>query len=108
VQRVVKNSPAAALGLQAGHYPLKINDQEVLLGGDIILSVNGTPVGERSDAVAQIDRWVGQARAGDPMRITVLRASGSPPVRKRPANNPAGCAPCSPTCPPPMGGWHSH
>jgi serine protease Do len=87
VQRVVKNSPAAALGLQAGHYPLKINDQEVLLGGDIILSVNGTPVGERSDAVAQIDRWVGQARAGDPMRITVLRAG---PILHLPAGKPAG------------------
>jgi len=74
VQRVVKNSPAAALGLQAGRYPLKINDHAVVLGGDIILSVNGISVGERSDAVEQIDRSLGQAKAGDTVRITVLRA----------------------------------
>jgi serine protease Do len=74
VQRVVKNSPAEALGLQAGRYPLKINDQNVVLGGDIILSVNGISVGEKSDAVEQIDRSLGQAKAGNSIRITVLRA----------------------------------
>jgi S1-C subfamily serine protease len=73
VQRVVKNSPAAALGLQAGHYPLKVNDRRVVLGGDIILAVNGIPVGEKSGAVEQIDRSLGRARAADPIRITVLR-----------------------------------
>src|SRR5713226_1903444 len=74
VQRIVKNSPAAALGLQAGHYPLTINDKEVVLGGDIILSVNGVSVGEGSDAVEQIDRWVGQSKPAEPIRIFVLRA----------------------------------
>jgi serine protease Do len=74
VQRVVKNSPAAALGLEAGRYPLKINDQNVVLGGDIILSVNGISVGEKGDAVEHVNRSLGQAKAGDSIRITVLRA----------------------------------
>jgi len=74
VQRVVKNSPAAALGLEAGRYPLKINSQNVVLGGDIILSVNGISVGEKGDAVEKVDRSLGQAKAGDSIRITVLRA----------------------------------
>jgi len=45
-----------------------------VLGGDIILAVNGISVGDKSDAADQIDRWVGRAKAGDPIRITVLRA----------------------------------
>jgi S1-C subfamily serine protease len=74
VQRVVKNSPAAALGLRAGRYPMKIEDQEVILGGDIILSVNGISVGGSDGAVEQIDRSFGQVKAGDRVQITVLRA----------------------------------
>jgi serine protease Do len=74
VQRIVKNSPAAALGLHAGQYLVKVDDQDVVLGGDIILSVNGIAVGEKNGAVEQIDRLLGRVKTGDPMRVTVLRA----------------------------------
>jgi len=74
VQRVAKNSPAAVLGLRAGQYSLKVEDQEVLLGGDIILSVNGTSVGETDHTVEQIDRLPSREQPGDAIRMTVLRA----------------------------------
>ena len=74
VQRVAKNSPAAVLGLRAGQYSLKVEDQEVVLGGDIILSVNGTLVGETDHTVEQIDRLLSREQPGDAIRMTVLRA----------------------------------
>jgi serine protease Do len=74
VQRVAKHSPAAALGLQAGRYSAKVGDQQMVLGGDIILSVNGICVGEKEHAVEQIDRSLGWAKAGGSIQMTVLRA----------------------------------
>ncbi len=41
VQRVVSGSAAAASGLRAGTIPAKVGDQELLLGGDVIVDING-------------------------------------------------------------------
>ncbi len=41
VQRVVSGSAAEASGLRAGVVPAKIGDQEFLLGGDVIVEING-------------------------------------------------------------------
>jgi serine protease Do len=91
VQQVAKNSPAAAFGLRAGRYRVKVDDQDVVLGGDIILSVNGIAVGEKEDAVEQIDRSLARAKAGDPIRITVLRAGKIVQLQgKMPPGTPSG------------------
>jgi hypothetical protein len=37
---VVKNSPAGAAGVKGGFRKVKIEDTEILLGGDIILAVD--------------------------------------------------------------------
>ena len=44
VETVEPGSPAEAIGLKGGILPVKIGGREFLLGGDIILSVNGTPL----------------------------------------------------------------
>ena len=41
VTRVVINSPAHDMGLKGGTIQATINDEDLLLGGDIILAVNG-------------------------------------------------------------------
>jgi serine protease Do len=49
VQHVVKNSPAGKLGIRGGFRKVLMNDQEFLLGGDIILQVDHIPItGEKS------------------------------------------------------------
>ena len=44
VQKVAANSPAARIGLQAGLIPAEIAGQDLLIGGDIILGLEGMEV----------------------------------------------------------------
>lgn len=44
VQRVAADSPAAQMGVRGGYRRATIADEELLLGGDIILSVMGIPI----------------------------------------------------------------
>ncbi len=44
VQRIAEGSPAARIGLRAGSLRAKIGEEELILGGDIILEVGGIPV----------------------------------------------------------------
>ncbi|MFV2072387.1 MAG: S1C family serine protease [Thermoanaerobaculales bacterium] len=45
VQGVAAGSPGAALGLRSGDLPTQIGNQKLTLGGDIILSIHGIPIG---------------------------------------------------------------
>ena len=73
VQRVADNSPAAALGLHGGDVPAVIRDEELLLGGDVVLSVQGEPVG-RPGSYQRIKDKLGKIGPGDTLRVTVMRA----------------------------------
>jgi S1-C subfamily serine protease len=44
VESVVPGGPAAAAGLQAGSQNVVVNGQQYLIGGDIIISINGTRI----------------------------------------------------------------
>jgi S1-C subfamily serine protease len=44
VQRVAKNSPADNVGLRAGNIPIKIQDKGILIGGDVVLEVQGMQI----------------------------------------------------------------
>ena len=41
VQRVAKNSPADRVGLRPGTIPIKIQERGILIGGDVVLDVQG-------------------------------------------------------------------
>ena len=69
IQRVVENSPAEKLGLRGGFIKASIGDRTLLLGGDIILKVQGMPCGETHrvyDALAEL-------KPGERLTLTVLR-----------------------------------
>jgi S1-C subfamily serine protease len=72
VQGVATGSPAAGLGLRAGSLRARIGDDELLLGGDVILSVMGVPVGQ-PDSPQRIRAAVASA-GGGPITVEVLRA----------------------------------
>jgi len=72
VQGVAAGSPAARMGLRAGSIPARVGEEELLLGGDVILSVMGIPVGQ-PDSAPRIRSAVATAR-DDILAVEVLRA----------------------------------
>jgi S1-C subfamily serine protease len=74
VQRVASGSPAERLGLRGGSVPARIGDEYLLLGGDVILAVDGIQLDD-PEAYEKIRRRLIAVRAGGgDLSVTVLRA----------------------------------
>jgi len=72
VQRVVKNSPASRLGLQPGNVRATIEGEPLVLGGDIILAVEGVALSDQ-DASERIRKFINALTPGANLNVTVLR-----------------------------------
>lgn len=73
VQRVVKGSPAMEMGLRGGFIMSEIRGEEVLLGGDIILAVNGIRFTDLT-SVTRIRENLISLGEGSIVTLEVLRA----------------------------------
>ena len=81
VQKVASGSVADKLGLRPGKIPVKIAEREIVLGGDIIVSVEGVDVKEAN--VAEIRRLMKQLRPNDTLQMEVKRAGRLVVLRTR-------------------------
>ena len=72
VRTVAKNSPAEAVGLRGGTKTITVDGEQVVAGGDIILNVEGIPVGTVADLV-KIRERMNSLSGGAPFKVTVLR-----------------------------------
>ena len=72
VKTVAKGSPADEIGLRGSTQIVSISGQEVPLGGDIILSVEGIPVVGAN--VGKIRDAMNNLPAGAPYTVSILRA----------------------------------
>src|SRR2546425_8486966 len=72
VQRVATGSPADRLGLKAGSTRASIGDEDLVVGGDIILAVLGISLSQPS-ALTVIRQKITDAQPNDPIHVTVLR-----------------------------------
>nr|MBI3612459.1 PDZ domain-containing protein [Nitrospirota bacterium] len=73
VQRIAARSPAAEVGLRPGSMQAVIEGQSILVGGDIVLEVQGVPiVGDGSSTTVIRDR-LANLKSGDVTKVTVLR-----------------------------------
>jgi S1-C subfamily serine protease len=70
VQDVTAGSPAARAGLHGGRQTAQIGNEQIVVGGDLIVSIDGHPV-DRTDALT---RALAKKRSGDSIDITVFRA----------------------------------
>ncbi|MDY8134549.1 S1C family serine protease [Aquimarina sp. 2201CG5-10] len=72
IQRVTPNSFASNIGLKPGFLQAEILGQKIWLGGDIILSIQGTSCTAPHN-LGNIKRQIENLKAGDKVRIEVLR-----------------------------------
>ncbi len=73
VQRVVINSPAFDMGLKGGNIIATINEEDMLIGGDIILEVNNISLADEL-AASKIRENLISLNKGDLVTLRVLRA----------------------------------
>jgi serine protease Do len=72
VKTVAKGSPADEIGLRGSTQIVNISGQEVPLGGDIILSVEGIPLAAGN--LGMIRDTMNKLAAGAPYKVSILRA----------------------------------
>ena len=72
VQRIAAGSPAQQIGLKAGTIRAAIGDEELIVGGDIILAIQGIPLTQPSDLVTARQK-LAEMHPGDQATVTVLR-----------------------------------
>jgi serine protease Do len=73
VQRVAEGSGGEALGLRMGSMQIEIENRPVIVGGDIILEMNGIQVTEDPKSMVDIIKEIRIKRPGDKMTVKVLR-----------------------------------
>jgi S1-C subfamily serine protease len=79
IQEVDPNSAAAHAGLRGGRNEVQIGNAQLLIGGDLIMSIDGKPV-DRDDAIS---RALSKKRTGDTLELTVFRNGKTMNVRVR-------------------------
>jgi len=72
VQRVVKDSMAGRAGLAGGMIPATLLGQDILLGGDVVLSIHGTSCESPHDFV-RIREALDKLQDGNPFFINIVR-----------------------------------
>jgi S1-C subfamily serine protease len=79
IQEVDPDSSAAHAGLRGGRQEVQIGNAQLLVGGDLIMSIDGKPV-DRDDAIS---RALAGKRTGDTLELTIFRAGKTMNIRVR-------------------------
>jgi 2-alkenal reductase len=69
----MRGSPAAKAGIRAGTRRVTVNGMSALLGGDMIIAIDGQPVA----GAQQLGRAVASRRPGDRVNLEVVRGGRS-------------------------------
>ena len=72
VKSVAKGSPGDEAGLQGGTKVVTVDGEQMVLGGDIILSVEGIPV-DSAASMMKVRDHLATLKPGAPLTATVLR-----------------------------------
>jgi serine protease Do len=72
VKQVVKDSPASQMGLRGGDRIGIVGGQKLVVGGDVLLSVQGMTVASDED-MAKVVKSLESLQPGQDLRVTILR-----------------------------------
>lgn len=72
IQQIADNSPAAQMQLRGGSIPAVVRGNRILLGGDIILSVQGVKIGRKGSYLKMKD-VLAKLKVGDKLTLEILR-----------------------------------
>jgi S1-C subfamily serine protease len=73
-QNVAENSPGHELGLRGGIIPAQIGNDKIVIGGDIILTIQGFPVSYSVDDACAIQDVIGGFTSETEIELKVLRS----------------------------------
>ena len=87
VQRVIQGGPAAGAGIRAGSQTVTIQGQEYLVGGDIMVSINGKRVSNNDDLATYLEEnetagmkvELGLLRSGTLTNVSLVLGARPPP-----------------------------
>jgi S1-C subfamily serine protease len=89
VQSVTPSSPAQKAGIRAGNIAASLNGAPIQLGGDVITKIAGSDVRSDEDVV----NAVAGRKAGDKVKVTLLRGGRSIEVTVTLGERPAATTP---------------
>ena len=69
IQRVIPGGAADRAGLHGGNERAYVGNTEILLGGDLIVAIDGRQIADPQDIAAVLDKH----QAGDTIAVTILR-----------------------------------
>ncbi len=72
VKQVVKDTVGSQIGLGAGNRTAIVEGQKIVVGGDILLAVQGIPMASGADR-AKVFKSLESLRVRDDLRFTVFR-----------------------------------
>ena len=72
IQRVAQNSPASRFGLQAGTTEATVGEEKLVVGGDVIIALDGIEISESN--LDRIERRLRQIVPGQKVTMTILRS----------------------------------
>jgi len=72
IQKVADLSPGSMMGLQGGAFNMEIEGEELLVGGDIVLTMMGVKI-ENSDDMLDVKQKLVQIKSKDEIKVQVMR-----------------------------------
>ena len=76
VETVEPGSPADQAGIKGGTFPVKIAEEEILIGGDIVVSANDQPFSDPEN----YENLIKTLKIGDKIRLEVFREGKQIPI----------------------------
>jgi S1-C subfamily serine protease len=70
IVRTIPGGAAEQAGLRGGNERAYLGDAPIMIGGDLIVAINGEPIGEQQDLANVMNKH----RAGDTVTVTIYRA----------------------------------